>query len=453
MPQVRPLSGSVPAPPDEDLSHLALLVAALAHGVSELRHLSKGAHVTALADALRCLGVTIETAAETNTTIVHGRGLRGLADAAGPVMCGASWLTLRRLAAVLVAHPFRTVLTSGVSRSPPGMTQVAAALRRRSAQVEGEFSAERAGELTSPFTVGPLPVDRALSGVELELADPRRDVKEALLFSGLYADEATYVREPIVSRDHLERMLLALDVPVSGAGPIVALDPVGWNETIASFFFEVPGDVAAATLLAGVAAVVPSSRVCVRGVGLNRTRTGALELLRQMGAGVELSAQATRLGEPEGTVCAGYAPLRSLSMEGELLWHAESDLPVLLALAARARGATEIAGIDALAQSDSFAGDGVATADMAQLLGAFGVEAAAPDPARIVVSGRPEGALDAADFDAGGDARLATTALILGLLGNAPSRIRNADALAERFPRLVGTLRALGADLRVERRD
>lgn len=452
MPQARPLSGSVPAPPDEDLSHLALLVAALADGVSELRRLSKGAHVAALVDALRRLGVTIEMAPENDATLVHGRRLRGFADPEGPVACGGSLATLHRLAAVLAAHPFRTVLTSDATR-PSGMKQIAAALRRRAAQVEGAFSGAQAGELTSPFTVGPLAVNRALSGVEIELGEPRRDVKEALLLSGLYADEATYVREPIVSRDHLERMLQALEVPVSAVGPIVALDPAAWTGTIASFFFEVPGDVAAATLLSGVAALVPASRVCIRGVGLNPTRTGALELLRQMGAGVELSAQATRLGETEGTVCTGYAPLRSLPVAGELLLHAQGDLPVMVALAARARGTTEIAGVGDLAHADAFGENGVVAADFAVLLGAFGVDAVTPDPSRLVVLGRPEGALDAADIDAQGDAARATTALILGLLGREPTRIRNADALAERFPRLVGTLRALGADLRVERRD
>lgn len=452
MPQERPLSGSVPAPPDEDLSHLALLVAALAEGASELRNVSKGWHVTALIDALRRLGVTVESGSQSGAMVVQGRALRGLVDPGGPVACGRSSPTLRRLAAVLVAHPFRTVLTSDVDPRTAGMTEVVAALRRRAAQVEGEFSGTSAGELRAPFTVGPLAIDRALSGVEVELAAPRSAVKEALLLSGLYADEATYVREAIVSRDHLERMLQALDVPVRAAGSIVALDPAAWTGKVESFFFDVPGDLAAATLLAGMAALVPASRVCVRGVGLNPTRTGALELMRQMGAGVELAAQATRLGETEGTVCASYAPLRGVSMAGELLLHAQGDWPVLLGLAARARGTSEIAGIGDGA--DSFDENGFGSpAAMVELLGAFGVQAVSPDPSSVVVYGQPEGALDAADIDAKGDAARAATAVMLGLLGNGPSRIRHADALAERFPRLVGTLRALGADLRVERRD
>jgi 3-phosphoshikimate 1-carboxyvinyltransferase len=202
-----------------------------------------------------------------------------------------------------------------------------------------------------------------------------------------------------------------------------------------------------------MAALIPGSRVCVRAVGLNPTRTGALELLRQMGGDVEMTAQATRLGESEGTVCATYAPLRAMSMAGELLLRGSDDLPVLIALAARARGTTEIAGIEGAGAGDRVGGGGFSTEAMVALLRAFGVEAEAPNRATLVVSGRPDGQLDAADIDADGDAACAATALLLGLVTKGPSRIRHVDALAERFTRLVGTLRAIGADLRVERRD
>jgi 3-phosphoshikimate 1-carboxyvinyltransferase len=452
MPQRRPLSGSVPAPPDEDLSHLALLLAAVADGASELRRASKGAHMAALTDALRHLGIAVEPGAEAGRLVVRGRTLRGLVDPGVPVACGQSSPTLRRLAAVLVGHPFRSVLASDAALFMPGMTDVAAALRRRAAQIEGTFSGRRAGELHSPFTVGPLPLDRALSGVEYELSAPRSDVKEALLLSGLYADEATYVREPLVSRDHAERVLQTLDLPVSGAGSIVALDPASWAGKIEPFSFDVPGDAAAATLLSAMAALVPGSRVCVRGTGLNPTRTGALHLLRQMGADVELTAHETRLGETEGTVCAAYGPLRAVTMAGELLVRAQGDLPVLFALAARARGTTEIVGVDELADADAFATGTVPGADMVGLLRAFGVETESTSHDTVVVIGRPDDPLDAADIDAAGNAARATTAVILGLLASGPTRIRRVDVLAERFPRIVGTLRALGADVRVEAR-
>jgi 3-phosphoshikimate 1-carboxyvinyltransferase len=440
MPQERPLSGSVPAPPDEDLSHLALLVAALADGESELRQLSKGGHVAALVDALFGLGVSFDGGANQGRAKVRGNGVRGLVDPGRPVSCDSSPLTLRRLAAVLVGHPFRTVLDVDPAMPLPGMPGVAAALRGRAAQIEGVFAGTRAGDVVAPFTVGPLRIDQALSGVEHELVAPGHDVKEALLLSGMYADEATYVREHFVSRDHLERLLDIVGVPIRVAGPIVALDPSAWDGKIEAFSFDIPGDVRAASLLSSAATLVSGSRVCVRGVGLNPTQSGAFALLRQMGGDVELTPQATRLGEAEGTVCASHAMLRAINMGGELLLGAAEHLPVLVALAARARGTTEIVGAAEAAD-----------AKFVDAVRAFGIETETVGGDGLVVVGRPEGPLEAVDIDAEGDPARATTAVILALVARGPSRIRHADALARRFPRVVGLLRALGADLRVER--
>jgi 5-enolpyruvylshikimate-3-phosphate synthase len=451
MPQTRPLTGSVPAPPDDDLGNLAVLVAALSQGRSELRRLSTGPHVTAMVGALRELGVAIEDGAERGTMMVRGRALRGLVDPRRPVSSGGSAPTMGRLAAVLVGHPFRTVLTADEGLVLPEISRIAAALRYRAAQIEGVFSTDRTGDLRPPLTVGPLPEGHALSGVEYELADARPDVKEALLLSGLYADDATYVREHVVSRDHLERFLAALDVPVSAAGPIVALVPHGsaaaapWQPRIEAFSFQVPGDVAAASLLSCMATLVGGSRICVRGVGLNPTRTGSLDLLRQMGGDIELVAQATRLGETEGTVCASSAALRAVSIAGEPLLRAAADLPVLIALAARARGSTEIA-----LEDRTFA-ESAGPARLVNVLTAFGIEAELCARG-LVIAGRPEGALEAADIDAEGTVPTAVLAVTLGLFGTGPTRVRHADGLAARYPRLVGTLRALGADVRVESR-
>jgi 3-phosphoshikimate 1-carboxyvinyltransferase len=452
LPQAQPFSGSVPAPPDQDLSHLALLVAAIAEGESAISHLSSGSDVESLCAALRGLGVAIEDSPGAPTRVV-GRGVRGFVDPGAPIACGSSLSTLRRLAALLVAHPFKTVLTAEPSSAFAAMTDVASALRRRAAQIEGAFATSRAGEMAPPFTLGPLPAGHALSGVEYAAPMARTDVKEALLLSGLSADEATYVREPLVSCDHLERMLAALDVPVTGAGSIVSLDPENWDGKIAAFSFEVPGDPAFASLLVGLGSMIRESQVTVRGVGLNASRAGAFELLRQMGGAIDLVPQATRLGEAEGMINAMCAPLRGVTMDGEPWHHASDDWPVLVALAARARGVSEIARPPS---SDVRGVRSTATEraeSVALLLRAFGVEAESAPHGGIVVSGRPEGALEGADVDVAGDAERATLAVMLGFVARGQTRVRRIDAWAARFPRIVGTLRALGADVRVERRE
>jgi 3-phosphoshikimate 1-carboxyvinyltransferase len=447
LPCVTPLRGSVPAPPDDDLGNLALLIAALSEGMSEIRHLGRGNDVTSMSSALRQLGVKIDEGAN-GAALVHGVSLRGLVDPGAAVSVGTSERTLVRLASVLAGHPFRTVLTQerraeGGFEASRTMTLVAAALRRRAAQVEGTFSTRRAGELESPFTVGPLPVGHALSGIEIDLESPGPDVKEALLLSGLYADEATYVREAVVSRDHVERMLQALGVPMQAAGPIAMLEASNFDGKIAPFTFDVPGDVGAAIFFLTMSALVPESRVCVRRTGLNPTRTGTLDLMRQMGASIEIAVAATPLGEIEGTVCASPAPLRALPIGGEGWLRAANDLPALAALAARASGTTEIA-------TESAKGYEGVVNRVANVLRAFGV-AVEIDAERLFIAGQSDGPLRAARVDAGGDVASAEIAVLLALIADGPTTIGGVDGLADRFPRFVGTMRALGADVRVEK--
>jgi 3-phosphoshikimate 1-carboxyvinyltransferase len=175
--------------------------------------------------------------------------------------------------------------------------------------IEGAFSTTVRGDVTPPLVVGPLGPRRRLSGIEYELSRPDADVKESLLFSGLAADDATYVRERIVSRDHAERMLQALDVPVSMAGPIVRLDVEDWSAKLPSFSEDVPGDFSAAALLLAVASVVPGSRVCVRVTGLNPPRTGAPDQLLQMAID-HIEVHRVR-SEAEGNAC--FTPRSSTS--------------------------------------------------------------------------------------------------------------------------------------------
>jgi 3-phosphoshikimate 1-carboxyvinyltransferase len=433
-PPTRALFGSVPVSAVQQIAVLGLACAAIARGKSEVKR-AAGDDSMAMVGALRALGVGLEVDAQ-GAVRVNGVGLLGLGAPTVPIECGGSRRTLVLLAGLLSACRFETLLRANSELSDASVVPIVDALRRRGASIEGVFSETQRGKVTPPLHVGPLGLRQNLSGVEYELAHPLPEVKEALLFSGLYADEATYVRERIVSRDHAERMLQALDVPLDMAGPIVRLEVDGWNAELPAFSLEVPGDASAATFFAAAGALVPGSRVCVRGTGLNRTRTAAFELIRQMGGAIDVEVHETAMGEPVGVACATHAELRALTMGGETFARAATELPVLLALAARARGESEIAE----------AGDSFIFA-----LRSFGVAAEARDGA-LVVGGRCDGPLEAADVDARGDAGLAAMATLLALVGDGVSRVRHVDGLARALPRFVGTLRALGVDARVEER-
>jgi 3-phosphoshikimate 1-carboxyvinyltransferase len=375
--------------------------------------------------------------------VVDGVGLHGLRAPAGDLDCGNSGTTMRLLAGVLAAQPFATRLVGDASLSRRPMERVARPLRLRGARIEGQLDPRKIGEITPPLEVGPLPPPGALSGIEYDLPVASAQVKGALLLSGLYADESTYVSEPVVSRDHTERMLTALGVPLRGVGAMIELDAGAFSGTLPAFDVAVPGDLSAAAFLFAAAALVPESRVGVRGVGLNPTRSGLVELLRDMGASIEAAPAGDALGEPFGDVDLAFAELGSLSVGGETVTRAIDEIPVLTALAARARGVTTIADAAELRVKES---DRLAT--MARVLRAFGV-GVEERPDGLVVEGRPEGPLRAADVASAGDHRIAMTAAVLGLVGEGPTRVRDAGCIATSFPRFVGTLRALGARIDV----
>jgi 3-phosphoshikimate 1-carboxyvinyltransferase len=207
----------------------------------------------------------------------------------------------------------------------------------------------------------------------------------------------------------------------------------------------VPGDVSAAAFLLTAATIVPGSRVDVRRVGQNPTRTGFLEILRDMGGALGAEARGDELGEPIGDLSAAHAPLHGVRTGGEVVTRAIDEVPILCALAARAAGRTEIGDAAELRVKES---DRLAT--MASVLAAFGV-AVQERPDGLVIEGLPDRPLAAPreGIPSRGDHRVAMTAAVLGLVADGPTRITDAACIATSFPRFAGTLRALGAEVSV----
>ncbi len=436
-----PLSGSVPVPGDKSIAHRAILLAGLASGRSQVSGGALGEDNHATLGALRAMGVR---ASEVDgALVIEGVGTGGLRAPEGPLDCGNSGTTMRLLAGVLAAQRFASELIGDASLTRRPMARVAAPLRLRGARIEGKINPNKPGEITAPLRIGPLPAPQVLSSLEYETPVASAQVKSAILLSGLWADGPTYVREPVVSRDHTERMLGALGVPLRSVGAMVELDPSSWSGILPAFTLQVPGDLSAAAFLVTAAQIVPGSRVDARRVGLNPTRAGLLEILRDMGGVVSAEAKGDELGEPIGDVHAGHASLRGVRTGGEVVTRAIDEVPILCALAARASGKTEILDAAELRVKES---DRLAT--MASVLAAFGV-AVEERPDGLVIEGVPDRPLRApkAPIPSRGDHRVAMTAAILGLVADGPTRVTDVACIATSFPRFAGTLRALGAEV------
>jgi 3-phosphoshikimate 1-carboxyvinyltransferase len=441
-PQEKPLHGSVPVPSDRSITHRALLLAALSNGPCEIRGFGYGTDNSKTLAALGALGVRHEDDGR-GIIRVRGVGLQGLKAPSEPIDCGRSSTTLRLLSGVLAAQHFESRLIGHAALSRAPMRGLLHALRIRGARIRGEVDPARENEEIAPITSEGLPSDERLAPSEHALAAANDHAKGALLLAGLFAAGPTLIHEPTVSRDHTERLLDALGVPVQAAGSMVSVHPPADPLAIRGFELDVPGDISAAAFLLVAAQIVPDSHVTTRRTGLNPTRSGILEMIRLAGGRMGITPGGNSLGEPFGEVTSRGSLLRGASIGAELAQRGMDEIPAACALAARSRGVTHISDVAELREDRP---DRLVA--LASLLRSFGV-GASERPDGIVIEGRPEGRLTATRVSSGGDHRLAMTAALLGLCADGTTTVEDADCIAVSFPRFVGTLRSLGAHIEV----
>jgi 3-phosphoshikimate 1-carboxyvinyltransferase len=438
-----PLTGSVPVPSDKSIGHRALIFAAIAGGASQIRRFSYGEDNLRTLAAFRAMGVVISDDGA-GTLGVQGVGLSGLRAPEGDLDCGNSGTSMRVLAGLLAGQPFRSRLVGDSSLSARPMGRVVEPLRARGAVIEGTPHAGHSGQVTAPLTIGPLSPGLRLAPIEIALPIASAQVKSALLISGLYASGPTVVSEPLVSRDHTERMLDALGIPIETVGPVVKVHPPRDADAIRGFAIDLPGDLSAAAFVLAAGLIVPGSAVTTRETGQNPTRAGFLDIVRQLGANVGTTPRGDALGEPLGDVSVAHAPLSAARVGSELALRAIDEIPIVAALAARARGTSEFFDLAELRLKES---DRIRA--IVDMLTAFGVETDEREDG-FSLRGRPDAPLSAATVSSRGDHRIAMAAAVLALVADGPSVIEDVDCIATSFPRFAGTLRALGAQIEVE---
>ncbi len=440
-PARRPLIGSVPVPGDKSIAHRAILFASLASGVSRVTGGSLGDDNLSTLAAFKAMGVGV--AEEEGTLLITGKGLDGLQAPSAPLDCGNSGTTMRLLAGVLAAQRFATELVGDASLTRRPMARVAAPLRLRGARIEGQIDPRRPGEITAPLRIGPLPAPHVLGPLEYELPVASAQVKSALLLSGLWADGPTYVREPLVSRDHTERMLAALGVPVRSMGAMVELDPAAWSGVLPAFTVHVPG----------ISRRPPSwwsRRSSCRGAGWTCAAWGSTRRGRASSRSSATWAAPSRpraaatswaspwpICTPRTPRCGASAPAARWSRAPSTRSPSSARSPPAPPAAPRSCDAAELR----VKESDRIA-------TMARVLAAFGVSVE-ERPDGLVIEGIPDRPLRAATVASRGDHRVAMTAAVLGLVADGPTRVTDAGCIGTSFPRFVGTLRALGAEVTV----
>jgi 3-phosphoshikimate 1-carboxyvinyltransferase len=415
------LHGTLAVPGDKSIAHRALLLGALAEGTTVVRGFSGGADVRSTLAAVRTLGAHVESDGD----VVHVRGAGLALGRAGEtaIDCGNSGTTMRLGAGLVAGGPGTVVLDGDASLRRRPMERVAEPLRAMGARVTTHDG-------HAPVTVA----GGSLRGVEWTLQVASAQLKSAILLAGLRARGTTRVREPLPSRDHTERLLAHMGARLATRE--------GWIEVeggagLRAAEVVVPGDASSAAFVVVGALLVPGSDVRLAGIGLNPGRIGALDILRRMGAAIEVSDVHDVAGEPRGTLRVRASALRATTVEPDEVPAAIDELPVLCVAAALADGETTIRGaaelrlkesdrIAALAQLDRL-GVGVRTTDDGLVIHGTG--------GRRLVCGR---------IASGGDHRIAMAFAIAGLVAEGGVEIDDPECARVSWPGFFTRLADLG---------
>jgi 3-phosphoshikimate 1-carboxyvinyltransferase len=423
-PRVR---GRVRPPGDKSISHRYAMFAAMAEGTSTLHGYSTGADCASTLNCLRALGVAIDDVGRDQhgglRLRVSGRGPRGFVPPSGLLDAGNSGSTMRMLAGILAAHPFRVTMSGDASLQRRPMRRIIVPLERMGARIT-------ATDGRPPLTIEGT---ATLTAIEFEPEVPSAQVKSAVLLAGLHAAGTTCVIEPLPTRDHTERGLAAFGGRVLTAGNRVSV--VG-GQRLVGRDLQVPGDISSAAFWMVAAAALPGSEVVIEDVGLNPTRTGIIDVLRRMGADIEIQDSGVTAGEPMGTITVRHRALTDTTITPDEVPGVIDELPVLAALATHG-GELRVSGAQELRVKES---DRISS--LAKGLRLMGAEIdEAPDGFHV----RGHTRLRGGEVDAENDHRLAMAFAIAALGASGPTTIHDAGAAAVSYPEFFDVLESLRA--------
>jgi len=432
------LKGELSLPPDKSISHRAVMFASIAGGMSTIRNFLKAEDPLSTINAFRMLGVEILTEdRESESKVlrgachvtVKGKGLYGLKEPQDVIDCGNSGTTVRLISGILAGSPFFSALTGDASLRQRPMARVIEPLQAMGADIRG-----RNRDTCLPMAIK----GGKLKALHHEMPVASAQVKSCLILAGLYADGVTSISEPFKSRDHTEKMLASMGANIEAAGPGGPLRITGGSE-LKAFDITVPADFSSAAFFMAAALIVPGSELLIKGVGINPTRTGFIDVARDMGAPVELLDSRVMSGETIADIyCKNAGALKAVRLTKEDIPAIIDEFPILCVLASQAEGITEIRGAEELRVKES---DRIMA--MSMELGKLGVTIE-EYPDGMAIKGKS--VLKGAIVDSHGDHRIAMSLAIAALIADGATVINDTSCVDISFPGFFETLQAIGKE-------
>ncbi len=419
------LEGRLRVPGDKSISHRSIMLGSLAEGVTHVTGFLEGADALATLQAFRDMGVKIEGPDQGSVTI-HGVGMSGLKAPEKALDLGNSGTSMRLLSGLLAGQGLTVTLIGDSSLSGRPMQRVTTPLKQMGAVIE---TAEKG---TAPLKIQPV---GRLCGIDYEMPMASAQVKSCVLLAGMYADGETSVTEPAPTRDHTERMLRGFGYEVKSEGSRVTLRGGG---KLKSCDIEVPADISSAAFFLVGATIAEGSDLTLEHVGMNPTRDGVINILRQMGADIEVINPREVGGEPVADLRVRSAPLKGIRIPEDQVPLAIDEFPALFVAAACAEGETVLTGAEELRVKES---DRIQV--MADGLQALGVKAD-PTPDGIVIQG---GAINGGRVTSHGDHRIAMSFSMAALRATGTIVIDDCANVDTSFPGFVELARGVGLDV------
>ena len=416
--KIKIAAGQIKVPGDKSISHRAVMLGSLANGVTEISGFLKGADCLSTIDCFRKMGIDIDINGENVT--VHGNGLRGLKKPDEMLYTGNSGTTTRLLCGILAGQNFDTSITGDASIQKRPMGRVVQPLSMMGAKIENEYC---------PLYI----TGTKLHGINYKMPVASAQVKTAIILAGLYADGETVIHEIEKSRDHTELMLSAMGADLTVDNLDITVKP---TNDLTAVNVDVPGDISSAAFFLVLGAIMPNSQITVTNVGINPTRTGIIDVLKDMGADITLENVHTSAGETVADITVRSSSLKGTTVGGDIIPRLIDELPIIAVAAVFADGQTVIKDAQELKVKE--------TNRIRAVVDEFnkcGIDITETDDGMIINGGK---SIHGADFKTYGDHRMAMSLTVLAQLANGESTLDDSDCACVSYPTFFDDFYKLG---------
>ena len=416
--KIKKAVGQIKVPGDKSISHRAVMLGSLANGVTEISGFLKGADCLSTIDCFRKMGIDIDINSENVT--VHGNGLRGLKKPDEMLYTGNSGTTTRLLCGILAGQNFDTSITGDASIQKRPMGRVVKPLSMMGAKIENEYC---------PLYI----TGTKLHGIDYKMPVASAQVKTAIILAGLYADGETVIHEIEKSRDHTELMLSAMGADLTVDNLDITVKP---TNDLTAVNVDVPGDISSAAFFLVLGAIMPNSQITVTNVGINPTRTGIIDVLKDMGADITLENVHTSAGETVADITVRSSSLKGTTVGGDIIPRLIDELPIIAVAAVFADGQTVIKDAQELKVKE--------TNRIRAVVDEFnkcGIDITETDDGMIINGGK---SIHGADFKTYGDHRMAMSLTVLAQLADGESTLDDSDCACVSYPTFFDDFYKLG---------